>query len=282
MKFQNAFLSLRPRQWLKNILVSLAFFMSTLELSVSNFVIMILGIVTFCFASSLGYLVNDWIDKDLDKSHPKKGRRVFASGALKFKGFLVIFISVSFILFLLVLQLPFSFRIAILIYFAITFSYSLWIKKIAVIEMLWLPLGFLIRAYAGALLFSIPVTGWFLIVTFFGSLFIVSSKRYAELSRDDNLPRRGVLNSYTRDFLQSVSTVALSVTLSVYGLWAFQVSKNTHLAMLSMFPISLALIRYLWHRDRGDAETPEELLIKDWVFIVCGVSAISLVFPSVR
>jgi len=282
MKFQNAFLSLRPRQWLKNILVSLAFLTSGLELSVSNFVTIILGIVAFCFASSLGYLINDWIDRDFDKSHPKKGSRVFASGALKFKGFLYIFISVSVILFLLVLQLPFLFRIAVLIYLAITFSYSFWIKKMAVIEMLWLPLGFLVRAYAGALLFLIPATGWFLIVTFFGSLFIVATKRYAELSRDDNLPRRGVLNSYTRDFLQSVSTIALSVTLSVYGLWAFQVSKDTHLAMLSMFPVSLALIRYLWHRDKGDAETPEELLVQDWVFIVCGVSAISLVFLSVR
>jgi decaprenyl-phosphate phosphoribosyltransferase len=280
-KLKHILTVIRPRQWIKNSLLLLAFLTSNLSFTPKNILLLSGGIIVFSLASSLGYVTNDWLDRKIDKSHPKKGKRGFAAGNLDFKDYVFLTVALASLVLYLSSFLPRNFRLTVFAYLIVTLLYSLWIKHIPVLEMLWLSLGFLLRALSGAYLFPIPITHWFLLVTAFGSVFIVSTKRFAELIRNDEFAKRQVLTSYSRDFLQSVSTVSLSVTLSVFGLWAVEVSNTNMYALISLFPITLAFLRYLWHRDRGHAETPEELLIGDWVFMVCGITAAVLIWMAV-
>ena len=253
--------ALRPRQWTKNFLVMAApiaagqFFISFSQI--------FLGLSSFIFASSLGYLVNDWKDRKSDLEHPTKKNRPFASGKLSFRHFLFL----VFICFVLsatpLFFLPPNFALTLSFYLFITLSYSFVIKQVPVLEMIWLSSGFLIRALAGSAIVDEPPTGWFVTSVFFGALFMISGKRIAELISVGVVSRREVIHSYREGFLKSIITMSLSITIMTYCLWVFQVHPNSTLAQISILPFTFTVLMYLFSCDQGDAEVPEKLLFSN-------------------
>jgi len=251
--------ALRPKQWVKNLLVIAApiaggqFF--------SNLSQIFLSLLSFIFASSLGYLVNDWRDRKSDKKHITKKNRPFASEKLSIRHF-------SFLIFICFIVsatplffLPSNFVLTILVYLLITLSYSFIVKQVPVLEMIWLSSGFLIRALAGSTIIGEPPTGWFVTSVFFGALFMVSGKRLAELIASVGVvPTRKVIHSYSEGFLKSIITMSLSITIMTYCLWVFQVQPNSIFAQISILPFTFTILMYLFSCEQGDAETPEKLL----------------------
>jgi decaprenyl-phosphate phosphoribosyltransferase len=262
-------MSLRPKQWVKNLLVIAApiaagqFFTNLFQL--------FLGWLSFIFASSLGYLVNDWRDRKSDQVHPLKRNRPFASGELSFKHFLFLSFFCLIATIAPLFFLPYYFMSALSIYLLITISYSFYIKQVPVLEIMWLSSGFLIRALAGSAIINEPATGWFITCLFFGALFMVSGKRLAELKSMTAVTTREVINSYSESFLRSIITMSLSITIITYCLWVFQVHPNSTFAQISILTFVFTFLMYLFSCDYGDAETPEKLLFSN-KYLLTGMS----------
>jgi decaprenyl-phosphate phosphoribosyltransferase len=260
--------ALRPRQWIKNLLIVAAPLAA--EQFFQNILQMVLGLISFIFISSLGYVVNDYTDRLFDREHPKKKTRLFASGEFSFKHFIILIVICFSIATTPLIFLPSNFSICLLIYLFITLSYSFFIKHIPVLEMMWLSSGFLVRALAGSAIINQPPTGWFICLIFFGSMFMVSGKRLAEAQKSKSFITRKVVNLYSPSFLNTISITSLSITLITYCLWVFEVHPSSVIIQVSILTFTYTMMMYLFSSDSGDAEIPEMLLFSNR-FLILGI-----------
>ncbi len=267
----------RPKQWIKNLLMAAApIAAGQFESQITN---ISLGVIGFTAASVIGYLINDWIDKESDRNHPKKKFRPFASERLKLPSLIVMLSMSSIVLILTCVILPTEFVFTIIVYLFITISYTLLVKNLPVVEMIWLASGFLIRAIAGSAIIQEAPTGWFVVAVGFGALFIVSAKRLAELKSNYSNLTRIVISQYKENFLNRVLTTSASITLLTYSLWVFQVHPNSVLAQFTILPLTLSILLYSWHSENGDTESPENIIYKDKLLVLSGLTVIiSLLF----
>ena len=236
----------------------------------------VLGVLGFTAASSFGYLINDWKDKEFDRIHPKKKFRPFASRELGKKSLFFLLISCAIISLGTCLLLPNKFAIALFGYLMVTITYTLSIKNQPVLEMLWLSLGFLIRALAGSAIIQKSPTGWFIVSIAFGALFIVSSKRLAEFKNIHEGQTRRVITMYSQTFLNLIVISSITITLLTYCLWVFQVHPNSVIVQLTIFPLTLAFFSYAWQSEIGDAEAPELFIFTNKLIIY---SLLAIVLP---
>jgi decaprenyl-phosphate phosphoribosyltransferase len=264
--------ALRPRQWIKNLLVLAAPFFG--KVFIESLREVALAFIAFCAASSFGYLVNDWRDKEIDARHPIKKFRPFASRILKFHDLILLMTLLIVIITMSCYFLPTTFNFAIAAYLAITLSYSFYFKSVPVIEIVVLSLGFLVRAIGGALAVNLGASSWFLIFSGFGALFIISTKRLAEFKNRESQQVRGVISAYTESFLTTVLNTALTISLLTYTLWVFSLHEGDFWATLSILPVTVGFLRYSWHRERGDGETPERLIFGDPAILLAGLLAV--------
>ncbi|MCP5025548.1 MAG: decaprenyl-phosphate phosphoribosyltransferase [Actinomycetia bacterium] len=258
--------ALRPRQWLKNILVLAAPGAAGVlsEASIAASVACAFG--ALCLVSSAGYLVNDVLDREVDRRHPTKRYRPIAAGALHHRVALVL--ALGLVTAGLALALIVSWETAALVgaYGAVTFSYSTMLKHIELLDILAVSLGFLLRMVTGAVAAEVAMSDWFLVVAAFGSLFMVVGKRHAE--RNELGERAGELRStlaaYTPAFTEQLLTVCLGVILLAYFLWAFETDTMEPLAVrVSILPFVYVVLRYRLQLDRGMGAAPEDLVLGD-------------------
>jgi decaprenyl-phosphate phosphoribosyltransferase len=267
--------ALRPKQWVKNVLVGAAPLAAGAVFHKQVAVAVAVAFVTFSLAASAGYLVNDLADVEEDRRHPVKRLRPLASGRVSPR----VAVVTAVLLAVASLGLAATFStpglVAVLaVYLALTVSYSLWLKHQPVIDLAIVSSGFLLRAMAGGLAAHIPLSQWFLIVAAFGSLFMVAGKRYSELVSHPDAGTRKSLDSYTPGYLRFVWSISAAVTIMAYCLWAFQVDVNgTPVAWgpVSVAPFVLALLRYAVDVDHGRAGDPEAIVWSDRVLQVLGL-----------
>ncbi len=271
--------AMRPRQWLKNVLVFAAP-LAAGSLFLSAVIVPTLGaFAAFCLISSSTYLINDIKDVESDRNHPTKRNRPIAAGDLS-ANIAAVF---SVILALAALTLAWWIRPelagVVAIYFVFTLSYSLFLKHEPVIELALLAMGFLLRAIAGGVASNLPISQWFLIVAGFGSLFMAAGKRFSELDRDLNrsgageTAKRVSLAGYSLGYLRFVWGIAAAVTIVAYCLWAFEVGQAPSTlpwAQWSVLPFVLSILRYGVAIDRGQAEAPEDAVLNDKALLTIG------------
>ena len=169
------------------------------------------------------------------------------------------------------------FFLSIFFNFFLIKNFNLYFKKIAVVEMSLIAIGFMIRALAGAAAIKVEASSWFLIVIGFGALFLVGNKRLAELSYQNSSLTRGVMDKYSNSFLKMVIGSSMTVCLVGYTLWAFQYANGTPLTKFSVIAFAVALMRYLWITERKNAEKPEVVLFTDRVLVALGLIFIALI-----
>ena len=155
-----------------------------------------------------------------------------------------------------------------MIYVSLTLAYTLLLKQIPVVELVVVAAGSVLRAIAGGVALDIEISKWFLIVTSFGSLFVVAGKRYGDFVSlgDDRGAHRPGLELYTQHYLRYVWSISSAVALTAYCLWAFEqadLHENSMYYTLSIVPFGLALLRYAYVVDTGEASAPEEIALKD-------------------
>ncbi len=268
----------RPKQWLKNVLVFAAPGAAGVLDQPREFGLTLLAFAAFCLAASGTYFWNDVLDVDADRSHPTKSTRPIAAGLVsvttgKIMGTLLPIVA------LVLAWLTGEWRavLVVALYMAITLSYSAIWKHIAVIDLVAIASGFVLRAAMGAVAVDVPMSSWFVLVTTFGSLFIVTGKRYAE-ARDlgtDAGDVRSTLGEYSEGYLRIVLAVTCGGALVSYCVWAFETKElsGTDLPFyeLSIVPMLTAFLRYALVLDQGHGVAPEEVFGRDRVLQVLGV-----------
>jgi decaprenyl-phosphate phosphoribosyltransferase len=261
----------RPRQWTKNLLVLAAPAAAGIATQPAVLARMSLALTAFCAAAAATYLVNDLADRDEDRLHPAKRTRPLAAGLVS--PLLAATSAVALALAGLTVALATSprFAVALASYLAVTTSYSLGLRRVAVVELGMVASGFVIRVIAGGLATGVPVSQWLLIVVSFGALFVVAGKRHGDLAVLGGDPgrARAALSAYTAGYLRFVVTLAAAVMLIAYCLWAFTVGvRHGVLAELSVLPLTLGVLRYGLLLESGAGGAPEEILLRDHALLV--------------
>jgi decaprenyl-phosphate phosphoribosyltransferase len=271
---------MRPRQWVKNLLVWVAPVAAGQAFHAHVFARTTVAFVAFCLAASGTYLLNDVRDADADRLHPTKRLRPIAAGQLAPNvaiGTAVVLLAAGVGV---ASALTWRLGLVLAIYVAESVAYSLGVKRLSVIELAFVASGFVLRAIAGGVATGLPLSSWFLVVISFGALFVVVGKRLAEFQElGRGAPsHRVVLQTYTRGFLESALTLCAGVTVTGYCLWAFAVDRNglgVHhdqlWIQLSVIPVVLAVLYVLLQLDAGRGGAPEDLVLKDRTVQALGV-----------
>jgi len=269
--------SMRPRQWVKNLLVFAVPLAANELFHVDVLVDTIRAFIAFCLISSSVYVLNDILDVAADREHPKKRYRPIAAGELPIPiaRVLAAFLVLAGLGIAATSGYP-AFLATLSVYVLSSLAYTLRLKHEPVIELGLIALGFVLRAVAGGTATGIPISPWFLTVAAFGSLFMAAGKRYSEFVSlgADAATMRPTLAKYSATYLRFVWTVAAAIMLTGYCFWAFQVAARTNgsvLASWSAVPFVLAVLRYALDVDRGDAGAPEDIAHADRALQVLAV-----------
>ena len=266
----------RPKQWVKNLLVFAAPGAAGVLDDGSSLWRAVVTFVAFCLASSGTYFWNDLLDADNDRNHPTKQHRPIASGAIpvgtgRITGSILLLLGIG-----LAATTRWQTAVVVAGYVVLTSLYSLVLKHIAVVDLVAVAGGFVLRAVAGAVATDVQMSKWFSLTTSFASLFIVGGKRYAEL-RDlgDDSRTRSTLNDYSLGFLRIVLSVSCGAALVTYCIWAFDTPEVAGSAWpfyeLSIIPMGTALLRYTLILEQGHGAAPEEIFAHDRVLQIVGL-----------
>ncbi len=266
----------RPKQWVKNVLVFAAPGAAGVLDNWSFLWRVLLTFVAFCLASSGTYFWNDIHDVEADRQHPTKCQRPIASGALPLRTARVVGTALLVAGIGLAFGLSWELGLVASGYVALTTLYSTVLKHVAVVDLVMVAAGFVLRAIAGAVVTDVKMSTWFVLCTSFGSLFIVTGKRFAELREaDEGYLTRATLEEYTLNFLQTVLSVSLAATLVSYCIWAFEVRELSGSSWpfyeLSIVPMLTALLRYTLILEQGHGAAPEEIFAADRLLQALGV-----------
>ena len=268
--------AVRPRQWAKNVLVFAAPVAAGSIDQRSVAVHAVLAFVAFCLAASGTYLWNDANDVEADRRHPTKRNRPIAAGIITptFAYVLgAVLVALSLVMgFLTARNLGFT----LITYLVLTTSYSFWLKRQPILDIVAVAAGFVLRAIAGAAATNLPISEWFFIVTSFGALLVVVGKRESELHAlgDQAGDVRAALNAYTPEFLRSLRSISAGVVLVAYCLWAFDSASTSRDGAswfeLSIVPFAVAIFQYALIVERGEGENPEEVLTTNRAILASG------------
>lgn len=263
-KFKNCILLLRPYQWIKNLLLFSPLFFSGKPID-KTFYITFLGVIMFSLVSGLGYILNDWIDKQNDRFHPDKKNRPFCSGAVTGQDGIILSGSILLVILLmtLIFGFPAQFFFYLTFYFIITVGYSLYLKKIVILEIFTIALGFVLRVLAGGAVCGVEISSWLFLTVFFIAMMISIAKRINELKELGNetaILHRKSQNGYSFTYLNSMLWACGSVTLVVYALYAVEHGK---LVIYSIIPATYGIFRFIYLTDLGKGSDPINVLFSD-------------------
>jgi decaprenyl-phosphate phosphoribosyltransferase len=281
--------AMRPRQWVKNVLVFTAPLAAGKLLNQSVLLHAALAFVAFCLISATVYLINDVRDVEEDRLHPRKRLRPIAAGELKPAAALVLAGITGTAGFAVAFSTSTSLGITVAVYLGLQVLYSLFLKHLPVVDLAMVASGFLLRAIAGGVAADIALSQWFLLVASFGSLFMVAGKRYSEMKAiGAEAGTRRSLGRYSESYLRFTWMLAAVMVLISYSLWAFENKGVPHFGVpwtaISIAPFTLGLLQYALEVDAGSAGEPEDVVLHDHVLQALGLVwlvVISVaVFPS--
>jgi 4-hydroxybenzoate polyprenyltransferase len=285
--------TMRPKEWIKNVFVfaALAFSQERYWQKLDKVLIVLVAFILFCMAASAIYVINDLVDIEKDRAHPKKRSRPLASGRLS-----PIVAKIAAAL-LLLTALPaaflldfsdhiagrsflhnYDFGIALLSYVLIQgVAYSYYLKNIVIVDIFTIAAGFVLRAVAGALVLDINITYWLLMCMGLLALFLGLAKRRAELLLLESGAgeHRRILDEYSLPMLDQMISIITAATIIAYTLFtttAETLPRKPFPIMLVTVPLVIYLIfRYLYLMYKhGEGGSPADLVLKDIPFIAAG------------
>ncbi len=268
--------ALRPRQWVKNVLVLAAPLAAGEIFNPDVMGPTAAAFVLFCLAASAVYLVNDTIDVEEDRRHPRKRFRPIAAGIVP-RWLALVMAAVLFTVALVAAVLLTRPELAWVLtsYVVIQLAYCVFLKNQPVIDLAVVASGFLLRGIAGGVAAGLVLSQWFLLVAAFGSLFMVAGKRYSELVLvGDAAATRKTLKEYSASYLRFVWSLSAGVAVTAYSLWAFEMGETQEgipWSTISIAPFVMAILRYAVDVDKGSAGAPEEIVLHDRVLLCLGV-----------
>lgn len=259
----------RPWQWVKNLLIFAPLFFAVEVFNATVLKTAFFAFLSFCFASSIVYVLNDILDYKADKLHPVKQKRPISSGRVSKKSALI-WMAILFLILVGFMYLIPSLWPVIFAYLVINVLYSYRLKHIAVLDILLVSCFYLMRIIAGGISAQVYISPWIIICVFFGAIFVVLGKRRSEYGRSS---RRAVLDEYSVEALNFMLAISASLATITYGIWSVLEHNSPYLVYSAIFVV-FSLFRIINHiyTNPDRAESPEILVFKDtyilWSFLL--------------
>ena len=259
---------LRPQQWIKNAFVWAGFLFARAWHDVALAQEVALAFVAFCLLASAVYIGNDWLDRDADRAHPIKRDRPLASGRIggAAAGSLAVVLTLAGLA--IGAWVGAGLFAVLLAYLALNILYSLLLKRIVIVDVFALSLGFLLRILAGTVGVGIAPSPWLLMCGLMLTLLLGFGKRRAEAAVAGATAGRAVLAEYSPALLDRLIVVCVSGTLIAYSLYTISpqtIALHGSADLVYTVPIvTYALFRYLYLLGDGHAaEDPSGLFAGD-------------------
>ena len=267
---------MRPKQWVKNLLVFLPLFftlneawsLDDLPAALDMLATSTVALLLFCALSGGIYLFNDALDAERDRAHPVKRRRPVASGAVPAPFALAFGLALALACLYPAYLIDAQFAAVAFAYLVIQIAYSLGLKRAPLLDVFSVASGFVLRVLAGAAALDLPVSPWLYLCTGLAALFIAVSKRRSELARaGETAPeQRDALASYTLPMLDQLTAIVATSALVSYALYTFAAPNlpDNHSMMLTIPFVVYGMFRYIQLVHRRDAgESPETIITTD-------------------
>lgn len=270
---------IRIKHYIKNFLIFLPLIFSR-NINATNILLSILGFISFSFASSIIYIINDIRDKEKDKNHPTKKNRPIAAGTISITNALIVatlllIITIAILIYLSTFNKFIS--IYIITYILINIMYSFGLKNIALLDVFILALGFLIRVLYGGALINVEVSNWLFLTVLSISFYLGLGKRRNELIAQEKTGNttRSVLKYYNKEFLDKNMYMCLSMTIIFYSLWCQDL--NSDYIMWTIPIVLLICMKYSLNIESNSSGDPVEVLLKDKILmLLVGIYAIAI------
>jgi 4-hydroxybenzoate polyprenyltransferase len=282
-------LSLRPRQWTKNLIVFAGVIFGPRLDDPSAVASAVVAFLVFCFLSGVVYLINDVRDREADQRHPIKSRRPIAAGHLSPGAATGAAMVIGGITLAVAFSLSWTFGVVSAIYVVLMTLYSTALKHLVLLDVLTIAFGFVLRAWAGAEAVDVQFSHWLLLLALLLALFIGFSKRRAELITlaSDAKEHRRSLAEYSPQLLDQMIGIVAAITLLAYALYTIDpetVARFHTDRLLWTFPFPLyGMFRYLYlvHQRDGGGD-PAEMLLTDRPLmlsvICCGLAVVAIIY----
>ena len=277
--------SLRPRQWIKNIVVFAPLFFSGQALETVAFGKVMAVFVCFSLASGAVYLINDLCDWRVDQLHPRKKYRPIASGELP-RSAAVMAATV-----LATGSISWSFTVGkplgtvMLLFFTLNLLYSFLLKRIVIVDVLSLSFGYVLRVWAGAVVLDLAPSHWLQLSLWFLALFLSLAKRRQELAtlHAKSLQHRQVLSSYTESFIDQMTSILAAIVILCYAVYSVSpdvVLRLGPFGFIATVPwVVYGIFRYLYLiHVRGETFDPTESFLSDGPLVFSALGWIACTF----
>lgn len=260
--------AMRPKQWPKNAFVFAALVFDIKLFDIGLLSRTVVAALLFCLVSGVVYLINDLVDIEKDRQHPKKRHRPLASGQLSPTTAIIAAVALVGGSLPLAFLLSIPFGAVLTGYFALQVTYSFVLKNLAIIDVLTVAAGFVLRAVGGAVVIGVTISPWLYVCTTLLALFIGFSRRRHELVllEGEAANHRASLDEYSPHLLDHMIAIVASTTVIAYSLYTFlapNVPAN-HAMMLTIPFVLYGIFRYLYlihiHNAGG---SPEEMFLRD-------------------
>ena len=259
---------LRPHQYIKNLFVFAPLFFSfnfVLDDVINTFIVFIL----FSLIASSIYVLNDYMDIEEDKQHPKKKFRPLASGKVSKNSAKILFLLLSVISLISAYFLNTNLFLVLIIYFILNVAYSLKLKHITIVDIFIIATGFVLRLFAGASVIENQLSMWIIIMTFLLALFLAVAKRRDDvvLASQGKETRKNI-DGYNLEFVNAVMVFMSGVIVVAYILYTVSEEVirrlNSEYLYLTSFFVILGIMRYMQITFvEQNSGSPTKLILKD-------------------
>ena len=260
---------MRIKHYIKNFLIFAPLFFAGAFLDLSLLFKVGLGFVSFCLVSSIVYIINDIHDVDKDREHPIKKNRPIANGKISIKHAWILAAV------LLVVSLALNFlwidnNVTLIIlygYLLLNLAYSFYLKKIPIVDVTVIVIGFILRIVYGGVLVSVQLSNWLILTVIAISYYLALGKRRNELSRNGN-QSRDVLEHYNKEFLDKMMYVMLSLFIVFYSLWTVSITGDSQILIWSIPLVILVVMKYSLIIENNSYGDPADVLFSDPVLLL--------------
>ena len=262
--------ALRPHQWVKNVFVFAALVFARKFTDPAAILQSLQVFAAFSLVASSIYLVNDVVDYERDRFHPKKSKRPIASDQVARRTGLFMSLAIAPLGLGLAYGLNVRTGAVLTVYTVVNLAYSFRLKHVALLDVFIIAFGFLLRVVAGAFALAVGVSPWLLVCTFFVALFLACCKRRHELVSlgDDAAAHRGNLANYSTTFLDKMISSLAAMTVMSYALYTIDPRVMRRLGtdglVLTVPLVLFGVFRYLFlvHQE-GKGGSPTQVVLTD-------------------
>lgn len=261
---------MRPHQYIKNLFIFLPLFFALKITDTSLLLNAVIAFIAFSLTASAIYTLNDYHDIEEDRQHPKKKSRPLASGAISKSQAIMVMSVLSVSGFALMTSLSIKATGILAAYVLLNVAYSFYLKHIAILDVVIIAIGFVLRLFIGSAVTDIPLSMWIVLMTFLLALFMALAKRRDDMLiyLDTGKKMRKVIDGYNLQFLDTAMSIMASVVIVAYVIYTSSAEaiarvNREYLYLTGLFVI-LGVMRYLQVAlVLKDSGSPTKIVLKD-------------------